>query len=291
MNRVELGTSRRALRGFTLIELLVVIAIIAILAAILFPVFAQAREKARQTACLSNVKQLGLAFAMYSQDYDETNPNGINWYYPGGNGWAGQTYPYIKNQNIFQCPSDVTLPLTRTSYGYNSNNTLPTGTSVSAYTIAAYNAPASTVLLFEIQGNYFGPNDSWTVANEITDFAGDGGFSPAGWGIGGYSWAGSWVLNGAGTWSSPRTLLMATGYLRNVQAVDYPSFANPQGRHVQGSNFLMADDHAKWFRPTAVTPGTSNSTAGSCGGGPDANGVPMAANTTCPSIAATFSLQ
>src|SRR5579872_2068440 len=116
---METRTTRSA---FTLIELLVVIAIIAILAAILFPVFAQAREKARQTSCLSNVKQLGLAFAMYSQDYDETDPNGINWYFPGGNGWAGQTYPYIKNQQIFLCPSDPSLSETRTSYGYNSNN-------------------------------------------------------------------------------------------------------------------------------------------------------------------------
>ena len=66
--------NRAAYRGFTLIELLVVIAIIAILAAILFPVFAQARNKARQTACLSNLKQLGTGFAMYTQDYDETMP-------------------------------------------------------------------------------------------------------------------------------------------------------------------------------------------------------------------------
>ena len=81
------NNSRRT--GFTLIELLVVIAIIAILAAILFPVFAKVREKARQTACLSNMKQLGLAFVQYSQDYDEMNPDGVSWYYPGGNGWAG----------------------------------------------------------------------------------------------------------------------------------------------------------------------------------------------------------
>jgi prepilin-type processing-associated H-X9-DG protein len=162
---------------------------------------------------------------------------------------------------------------------------------VSAYTLASYSAPASTVLLFEIQGNYFGPNDQWNVINEITDFLGDGGFSPAGWGISGQSWGGSWVLNGAGTWSSPRTLLMATGYMRNVQPVDYPSFAMPLGRHSEGSNFLMADTHAKWFRSNAVTPGTTNSTAGNCGGAPDANGVPMAANTTCSGIGATFSLQ
>jgi prepilin-type N-terminal cleavage/methylation domain-containing protein/prepilin-type processing-associated H-X9-DG protein len=96
-------------RGFTLIELLVVIAIIAILAAILFPVFAQARESARMTSCLSNMKQIDLAFQMYSQDYDEDFPlnrsedwnNKITY----GN-WKHLTQPYIKNYNIFRCPTN-----------------------------------------------------------------------------------------------------------------------------------------------------------------------------------------
>ena len=81
--------------GFTLIELIVVIAIIAILAAILFPVFAKVREKARQVSCLSNMKQLGLAFVQYSQDYDEVLPDGTQLTFGGncGAGWAGQIYP------------------------------------------------------------------------------------------------------------------------------------------------------------------------------------------------------
>jgi len=97
-------------RGFTLIELLVVIAIIAILAAILFPVFARAREKARQSSCQSNLKQLALAWQMYVQDYDEVAPFcQINDY--GGIGeshWPYWLAPYVKNTQIFDCPSYTT---------------------------------------------------------------------------------------------------------------------------------------------------------------------------------------
>jgi prepilin-type N-terminal cleavage/methylation domain-containing protein/prepilin-type processing-associated H-X9-DG protein len=109
----------RKAAGFTLIELLVVIAIIAILAAILFPVFAQARAKARQTACLSNIKQLNLAIQMYIQDYDENFPY-WNWNRqaeggsipsPGRNHfenlWFNAIYPYVKNAQIYACPSDA----------------------------------------------------------------------------------------------------------------------------------------------------------------------------------------
>ncbi len=101
-------------RGFTLIELLVVIAIIAILAAILFPVFARAREKARQTACLSDMKQIGLAFMMYAGDYDDRPvPGSLNigvtippytWYTTNVY-WPQLLYPYVKNDQVFFCPS------------------------------------------------------------------------------------------------------------------------------------------------------------------------------------------
>src|SRR2546423_6076610 len=84
--------------GFTLIELLVVIAIIAILAAILFPVFAKARENARKTSCLSNLKQMGLGLMQYSQDYDECMPKGAS--NNRGNGWGGPVFPYVKSAQV-----------------------------------------------------------------------------------------------------------------------------------------------------------------------------------------------
>ncbi len=171
------------IRGFTLIELLVVIAIIAILAAILFPVFARAREKARQTSCLSNIKQLGLGMLMYVQDFDETLPAGC--YIAGGaagrvtdgtvmhQGWVwmrGPTErsripsgilclhilePYIKNRQLWMCPSDI-----RTSgnwSSYNLKHWIYMGQSGAAKKLAGYQVPAQCVLFHEEEASHGDP--------------------------------------------------------------------------------------------------------------------------------------
>jgi prepilin-type N-terminal cleavage/methylation domain-containing protein/prepilin-type processing-associated H-X9-DG protein len=138
-------------RGFTLIELLVVIAIIAILAAILFPVFARARESARRTGCLSNMKQVTTGIMMYSQDYDETMP-----YQQDGDicdygksphaVWINSTMPYVKNKQVYYCPSADKWPPMPTDvsdsvYWYNGH--------ASAKPIAAVPLPSESILFVE----------------------------------------------------------------------------------------------------------------------------------------------
>ncbi|NLO06332.1 MAG: prepilin-type N-terminal cleavage/methylation domain-containing protein [candidate division WS1 bacterium] len=137
-------------RGFTLIELLVVIAIIAILAAILFPVFARAREKARQSACLSNVKQISLAILMYSQDYDERLPMRYDSSSPRV-GLMQATQPYIANQNVHDCPSAshnsvVTSYGGHRSYGYHAG-VFPTNSGTK---MALILRPAEIVMMGDV---------------------------------------------------------------------------------------------------------------------------------------------
>jgi prepilin-type N-terminal cleavage/methylation domain-containing protein/prepilin-type processing-associated H-X9-DG protein len=236
--------------GFTLIELLVVIAIIAILAAILFPVFAKAREKARQTTCASNEKQLGLAFMQYAQDYDEQLPFGGggdwcgNW---AGQGWSYELYTYVKSTGAFVCPDD-TYPNGGVSYAYNSTLTWGCGAGGYKYNpicvpkMAILDGPSKTVLLCEAS-DVRGTNPSYTPDQNWND--------PSTAGISG--WQSAACLN--------------TGYLGD----DSGTFSNLKigdngwgngdcvsanlGYHTNGSNFLMCDGHVKWLRGDKVSPG------------------------------------
>lgn len=147
-------------KGFTLIELLVVIAIIAILAAILFPVFAKAREKARQSACLSNLKQLGMATMMYVPDYDEVLPialNGPDWW---PSTWKARIFPYVNNYQLYGCPSSRVLPPPDFTGPYGINAYL--GEAVwPPPSLAQISMPAQTIL--------FGENNDgdWVVEPNI----------------------------------------------------------------------------------------------------------------------------
>lgn len=163
-------------KGFTLIELLVVIAIIAILAAILFPVFAKAREKARQTSCLNNLKQIGTAFIQYAQDYDErypiywrpqlqTDPASPGFIFNSSNGtlggkytcWMDFIYPYIKNSQVFVCPSAVLREAGAPSYGYNrliSMSTNPATGLPAPRSLGDILRPAEIILTLDYASQY-----------------------------------------------------------------------------------------------------------------------------------------
>ncbi|MHB8997609.1 MAG: DUF1559 family PulG-like putative transporter [Armatimonadota bacterium] len=141
-------------RGFTLIELLVVIAIIAILAAILFPVFAKAREKARQSTCLSNTKQIGLAVMQYAQDYDErlpsmhTAPSVVVVY------WYQAIDPYMKNSQILKCPSQSNNNVPAISYGCSFPNLMIDsggGTGPRGTSLGTIDAPADALMFGETE--------------------------------------------------------------------------------------------------------------------------------------------
>jgi prepilin-type N-terminal cleavage/methylation domain-containing protein/prepilin-type processing-associated H-X9-DG protein len=166
----------RMSRGFTLIELLVVIAIIAILAAILFPVFARAREKARQTACLSNTKQVALACHMYFMDYDEAL---LGPYHPSNSAirWIHMVLPYTANTQIYVCPNmdseekagSYAFPFT---FGLNFTwLNFPPGESHQATKLAEITYPAETILFTETRWGSsiaYSPQNLNRIDNYIT---------------------------------------------------------------------------------------------------------------------------
>jgi prepilin-type N-terminal cleavage/methylation domain-containing protein/prepilin-type processing-associated H-X9-DG protein len=235
--RPYVNRTRRPRRatGFTLIELLVVIAIIAILAAILFPVFAQAREKARQTSCLSNLKQISLGLMMYTQDYDEalpgnapTAPNSA-WGDAGfatltdigfldtdptkvGRNWSRDTQPYIKNAEIYNCPNSVPRSSYSTGSAY-AETTNPLGRNVSyllngipaSRSLAVIPAPADIIFLQEYRFR-------------------------------------------------SRVSQVRPSVVSATNQVTFVNFNHPfyDYMHNQGGNFLYCDGHAKFKKKTAV---------------------------------------
>jgi prepilin-type N-terminal cleavage/methylation domain-containing protein/prepilin-type processing-associated H-X9-DG protein len=227
---------RRQRSAFTLIELLVVIAIIAILAAILFPVFAQAREKARQAACLSNCKQIGLGVMMYAEDWDQSYP--LFAHFPTHEPmWFQMIQPYIKNENVFTCPSvqrliteatrpkqmaGWTVPLySFNGYGVNYLHVIQygpgdvTGKTMGPKRLAGLSRPAETIMIADGQGA-----KDWTA---------------------GMGWNAIYCAAEAGpSWYSKE------GLDKTYALAD---------RHNGGGSYIFADGHVRWMRRDAVISG------------------------------------
>jgi prepilin-type N-terminal cleavage/methylation domain-containing protein/prepilin-type processing-associated H-X9-DG protein len=264
--------------GFTLIELLVVIAIIAILAAILFPVFAQARDKARQTSCLSNIKQIGLGLMMYVQDYDERYPGALQAIQTINGGSTSdmripldlQIMPYIKNDRIWTCPSDAgpRVPATDTRIQWWDLNYRAKGIPRSY----GYMAEINTVQYSDANGgvrdpntglsNYTGsrlPNQTPAQGKSLAaiDQTSDTVALAELWAIGNGDWAAlgyvgtphASTIAGCDIWKfAGRKVNVSTGVDSLPATCGGGLGLAPTKGHFNGANYMMADGSAKFRR-------------------------------------------
>ena len=242
------NTQKRS--GFTLIELLVVLGILGLLTAMLFPVFARAREKGRQTVCLSNERQLGMAFLMYTHDNDGAYMLSV------GDDWAAYIYPYIKSVDIYHCPSDPTTaqpPFYPVSYGRNVNIGAVLRNPAQIVPISEAQVSPKTVLLFEVvhstaQITTRGEGWTQTAAPLSCSVGGNGDILEL---------DGCLMSNGA-QFSINKDARYATGPLSMYDPAGTESaYYEGAGRHSDGSNFLFSDGHSQWLPPKRVSAGVA----------------------------------
>ena len=266
----------RGRKGFTLIELLVVIAIIAILAAILFPVFQKVRENARRSQCLSNEKQLALAILMYNQDADESYPMGNsmwdgsnNWTNSAAGNWAVSILPYIKSNGVFACPDDTlgnTVDPTasweglRMSYvanglqniwspnNHNCFGLMCQGNANQTVTQAGVNSPSSVIMLAEAHSADLQKANNFVNANPSNNGNYTAGFNNVITGV-------PWYIGLA----PPNQCGVSGGTTGTCGA--YPNGVDGaiSARHNGLANFAFADGHVKSMIPAKTVPNSNTS--------------------------------